>query len=200
MPVKASYLALTGAGAIVVYSGIKGKGISSALRSVISGQPPSAATAASPITTDPTLLTGNSNTAAQNAAIISGATGVNQTPPNAATIATLKAYALTLLTAHGWPTQYSALNNIVMAESSWNSNALNASGAYGIAQALGHGTAATKGTVTNEYGNYGTSTAICVAANSGSGAAQLEWMLNYIGQAYGSPNAAWTFHAANGWY
>lgn len=40
MPLKPSYLLLVGAGAIVAYSGLKGKGIGAAFRSVISGQDP----------------------------------------------------------------------------------------------------------------------------------------------------------------
>lgn len=49
MPVKASYLLLTTAGAIVVWSGIKGVGISSALRDVLSGKNPASATPANQI-------------------------------------------------------------------------------------------------------------------------------------------------------
>jgi hypothetical protein len=40
MPIKPSYLLLTAAGAIVVYSGLKGKGIGDTTRSIISGKDP----------------------------------------------------------------------------------------------------------------------------------------------------------------
>lgn len=40
MPLKPSYLLLVGAGAIVAYSGLKGKGIGAVARGVISGQDP----------------------------------------------------------------------------------------------------------------------------------------------------------------
>jgi hypothetical protein len=40
MPIKPGYLLLTAAGAIVVYSGLKGKGIGATTRSIISGQDP----------------------------------------------------------------------------------------------------------------------------------------------------------------
>jgi cell wall-associated NlpC family hydrolase len=42
LPLKPSYLLLTGAGAIVAVAGVKGWGISSTLRDVVSGQNPSA--------------------------------------------------------------------------------------------------------------------------------------------------------------
>jgi hypothetical protein len=50
MPLKPSYLMLIGGGAIVAYSGLKGKGIGSAFRNVIAGQAPSGATPANLIT------------------------------------------------------------------------------------------------------------------------------------------------------
>jgi hypothetical protein len=50
MPLKASYLALVGGGAIVAYSGFKGKGLGSAVRDVITGQNPKNALAANAIT------------------------------------------------------------------------------------------------------------------------------------------------------
>lgn len=90
-------------------------------------------------------------------------------------------------------------------ESGWNSEARNpTSGAFGIAQALGHGqadTAASDGT--NEYGaEYGLSAAEARAANSGDARWQIEWGLGYIKDTpgYGSPSAAWAHEQANGWY
>jgi hypothetical protein len=49
MPLKPSYLFLAGAGAIVAYSGFKGKNVGSALRDIISGQSPTAALSANTI-------------------------------------------------------------------------------------------------------------------------------------------------------
>lgn len=183
------------AGVVLAWSGIENQTIANTLTSVLRGQAPAAGPAG------PSASAASSASEAANAAAIGAATGINQTPPSAATKTALQAYAQTLLVAHGWPTEFSSLNSIIDAESSWNPNAENPSGAYGIAQALGHGQgSATAGSVTNEYGNYGTSDSICQAANSGSGTAQLEWMLNYIGEAYGSPDAAWAFHEAHGYY
>lgn len=49
MPVKGSYLAIAGVGAIFLWSGLKGKSWSSVLRNVISGKSPTAATTSSAI-------------------------------------------------------------------------------------------------------------------------------------------------------
>jgi NlpC/P60 family len=49
MPVKGTYLAIGAGGAILVWSGLKGKSVSSVLRDVISGKSPSGAAAANTI-------------------------------------------------------------------------------------------------------------------------------------------------------
>jgi fibronectin type III domain protein len=105
-----------------------------------------------------------------------------------------RAFARALMLRHGWGLgqQWTDFQWIVMAESGWNSLATNPqSGAFGIAQALGHGTANTRAADgENNYGNFSTSDAICRAANSGNGFAQLVWMCNYIATVYGSPSGA----------
>lgn len=86
--------------------------------------------------------------------------------------------------ARGWTgAQWTALNNIVMAESSWSTTASNPSGAYGIPQALPGSKMASAGA------NWKT-----------SAATQIKWMLDYIASTYGTPVRAWQFHLANGWY
>lgn len=105
-----------------------------------------------------------------------------------------KAFAMALMLRHGWGLgqQWTDFQWIEMHEAGWNPYARNpSSGAFGIAQALGHGnanTAAPNGE--NNYGNFGTSDAICRAANGGNGYAQLIWMMNYIQIVYGSPSNA----------
>jgi hypothetical protein len=80
--------------------------------------------------------------------------------------------------------QMAALNNIVMAESGWNQKAENeSSGAYGIPQALPGSKMASAGK--NWETDAGT---------------QIAWMLQYIQSRYGTPEKAWAFHLANGWY
>jgi LysM repeat protein len=75
------------------------------------------------------------------------------------------------------------------------------SGALGMAQALGHGTAGSVGSLGNEYGaNYGLTTAQAQQANSGSAQYQALWMCTYIRDTYGTPSAAVQFHLANNYY
>jgi hypothetical protein len=93
-------------------------------------------------------------------------------------------------------------------ESSWNQDAVNStSGAFGIAQALGHGTPGSGGTVVvggsthDEYGaNYGLTTSEAVAANNGNASDQILWGIGYIAAVYGSPSAALAHENAFGWY
>jgi hypothetical protein len=109
-----------------------------------------------------------------------------------------------LLAKFGWAAaEFAALDKLWTRESGWNPHARNpSSGAYGIAQALGHGvscSAAPDGT--NEYGTQGGLTcAEAQAANSGSVRWQIEWGLAYIKARYGDPAAAWAHEQANNWY
>lgn len=109
-----------------------------------------------------------------------------------------------LLGKYGWGLdQMAPLIRLWIQESGWSSTARNsASGAFGIAQALGHGqpdTAAPDGT--NEYGaEYGLTTAEAQQANAGNARWQIEWGLGYIKDRYGSPAAAWAHEQANNWY
>ena len=112
---------------------------------------------------------------------------------------------------YGWGSgaQWSALLNLIRHESGGNPNAFNPSGAYGIAQALGHGCSSCAGCGHNAYGTdtgYGASgltPAQAKQANCGNAWYQLIWMMNYIKQRYGSPSAAWAQYCShpNGcWY
>lgn len=109
-----------------------------------------------------------------------------------------------LLAKYGWPlSQMASLVPLWNRESGWQGKARNpASGAYGVAQALGHGeadTAAADGT--NEYGaQYGLTAAEARQANAGSVRWQIEWGLGYIQSRYGSPQAALQHENTYGWY
>lgn len=85
----------------------------------------------------------------------------------------------------GWTgAQWTALNNIAMAESGWNASADNpSSGAWGIPQALPGSKMASAG-----------------ADWKTNPRTQIAWMLEYIRSRYGTPERAWQFHLANGWY
>lgn len=100
-----------------------------------------------------------------------------------------------LLKKFGWAaSEFTALDKLWGTyESGWNPHARNpTSGAFGIAQALNHGTscsAAPDGT--NEYGpEYGLTCAEAQRANAGSARWQIEWGLGYIQSRYGSPSRA----------
>jgi anti-sigma-K factor RskA len=79
--------------------------------------------------------------------------------------------------------QFSCLDDIWTRESGWRWNAANASGAYGIPQALPGSKMATAGSdwQTNP-------------------ATQIKWGLGYIQSTYGTPCSAWSFWQAHGWY
>ena len=73
-------------------------------------------------------------------------------------------------------TQWGCLLNLWNRESGWVYDAENASGAYGIPQALPGSKMASAG-----------------ADWQTNPATQLKWALQYMNQTYGSPNAAWAF-------
>lgn len=110
-----------------------------------------------------------------------------------------------LLGGFGWTAdQMAPLISLWNGESGWNPQAKNpSSGALGIAQALGHGSPATAGSLGNEYGaEYGLTVADAKAANSGSALQQIRWGLGYIKSRYGSPAAAYAAWSARSphWY
>lgn len=146
-----------------------------------------------------------------------GTTAGTTTTTSPAGIANGKAVSA-VAAAFGWGkgSQYNALSHIIAAESGGNPLIANpSSGAFGIAQALGHGTACSEaknvtyqiaggktvtGTV-NEYGpEYGLTCAQAKAANAGNITDQLKWMLGYIKARYGTPEAAWAYHQKNDSY
>ena len=98
---------------------------------------------------------------------------------------TAQSIAYTMLSSFGWSpsTFFSCLNNIWTRESGWRFNAENASGAYGIPQALPGDKMATAGAdwMTNP-------------------ATQIKWGLGYIQSRYGDPCSAWSFWQAHGYY
>jgi hypothetical protein len=112
---------------------------------------------------------------------VGGAPTVFASPPNAGTAQSI---ANNMLASFGWSTsQFGCLNNIWTRESGWRYNAANASGAYGIPQALPGSKMATAGAdwLTNP-------------------ATQIKWGLGYIKERYGSPCNAWAFWEGHSWY
>jgi hypothetical protein len=92
--------------------------------------------------------------------------------------------AYAMLTSFGFSTsQWSCLDSLWSRESGWRWNAANASGAYGIPQALPGSKMANAGSdwLTNP-------------------ATQIKWGLGYIKNSYGSPCNAWSHEQVDGWY
>jgi hypothetical protein len=107
---------------------------------------------------------------------------VNVPPPNPGTA---QAIAYRMMPSFGFnpKTQFSCLNNIWTRESNWRWNAENASGAYGIPQALPGSKMATAG-----------------ADWQTNPATQIKWGLGYIKGTYGTPCDAWGFWQGHGYY
>jgi hypothetical protein len=98
---------------------------------------------------------------------------------------TAQSIAFNMMSSFGFSasTQFSCLNDIWTRESGWNYLAENASGAYGIPQALPGSKMASAG-----------------ADWATDPTTQIRWGLGYIQSTYGTPCAAWAFWQANGWY
>lgn len=171
MPLKPSYLLLTGGGAIVAYSGIKGKGISSAVRSVIAGQSPANAINTAPITGPPpnavTQFGGGGTGLPFGTA--GGKGGGGSALAN-------KALGMAMAASYGWiGQQWLYLLTGWEEESGWSTTAANQPSdpynhAYGIPQA-----------------NPGTKMASAGAGWRTSARVQIAWGLGYIKATYGSP-------------
>ncbi|MGO9292679.1 MAG: lytic transglycosylase domain-containing protein [Streptosporangiaceae bacterium] len=92
--------------------------------------------------------------------------------------------AMALLPSYGWPSsQFSCLDELWNEESGWNYEAENASGAYGIPQALPGSKMASAG-----------------ADWATDPKTQIIWGLGYIKSLYGTPCGAWAHEEADGWY
>ncbi|MEU3607225.1 transglycosylase SLT domain-containing protein [Streptomyces sp. NPDC035033] len=119
-------------------------------------------------------------TFAASAAVLLGASGAVLGTTGTASAASPQELARQIVPA----SQYASFSKIVSHESGWNFKATNSSsGAYGLVQALPASKMASAGSdwKTNP-------------------ATQIKWGLNYMNERYGSPNAAWAFWQANGWY
>jgi hypothetical protein len=95
-----------------------------------------------------------------------------------------RAIAQSLLGGYGWgQSQMPCLNSLWNRESGWNVHAANASGAYGIPQALPGSKMSSAGP---DWANNPTT--------------QIKWGLGYIKSMYGSPCGAWGHSQSTGWY
>lgn len=184
MPLKASYLLLTGGGALIAYAGIKGKGVGAAAREVIQGQSPGKAAPGAQI---------QGATYGPGVAATAHAAGTTpaQAAPSTARVAKNQAIGRTLATAYGWGfgSQWNSLVALWNQESGWNNYAYNTNGgATGIPQALPHTKMPRIAWLPSQGG-------------AASATAQITWGLAYIKATYGDPNTAWGGYAGRGgWY
>jgi hypothetical protein len=107
---------------------------------------------------------------------------VNLPPPNPGTA---QSTAYNMMSSFGFnpKTEFSCLNNIWTRESGWRYDAANASGAYGIPQALPGSKMASAG-----------------ADWQTNPATQIRWGLGYIKSVYGTPCNAWAFWQGHNYY
>lgn len=182
-------LGLAASGALLVYSGLTGKGFLTGIQAVVQGKSPATGSVTSPIG-------GNNLTAAPN---------TYPAPGNGQADTSSGMQALKLAAANrGWDTgaEWTALDAIENQEAGYNPLATNSSsGAFGLAQSLGHsfsGGPAPNGV--NEYGGEGLTPAESEQASMGNPTYQAIWMVNYIADRYGDPIAAEQFHLAHDYY
>ena len=105
-------------------------------------------------------------------------------------------------------TQLTCLGELWNRESGWDSYIQNPqSGAFGIAQALGHGGTATTAYVVVDYPGGGHSNGKVAVneypsynANAGGALYQIIWGLSYIKSTYGTPCGAWAQEVHGGYY
>lgn len=171
-------IALAGlaAGGLFLFSGIKGKSITQALQYMIQGKNPSGAPQANPVS-------GTGTPSGPGSA--SGTVTAQGGSPSGTSQKANQALGRLMAGSYGWATgtEWTALNNIVMAESGWDNQAQNpTSTAYGIFQFLD------------------TTWASVGYTKSSDPVVQIAAGLAYIKQRYSDPVKAWQFHLANGWY
>jgi hypothetical protein len=135
-------------------------------------------------------MVGNPKMATSQASLSGGSSGsgsgstsvlVNMPPPDPGTA---QSTAFGLLSSYGFASsQWGCLDDLWQRESGWVYNAENASGAYGIPQALPGSKMASAGP---DWQTNPTT--------------QIKWGLGYIKSVYGDPCGAWSHEEADGWY
>ena len=141
--------------------------------------------AAKPEMVSPSQVMASSAPSASPSASASAGTGNSEPTAPVPSSGTAQRIGYNMLPSFGFSqsTQWGCLYNLWMRESGWVVDAQNASGAYGIPQALPASKMATAGSdyLTNP-------------------ATQIKWGLGYIKSTYGTPCAAWNFELQNNFY
>ena len=206
MAVSGLGVAYTVSGFVLLWSGVSNRSVKDTLTSFLHGS-----VAAPEPTGAPTIGISTSGSTAANPGNQTTATDTQigtasgGTAVTASTVTGIENYGLARMVAasYGWASgnDWAALTEVINRESGGNPNAMNPSGAYGIAQALGHAGPGDAGTVSSTaYGGYGVPAATCKGANSGNATDQLIWMCAYIKETYGDPAGAWNSEETRGYY
>lgn len=165
-------VAAIAAGVLLAYAGVKGYSVGTTIKSLVTGKSPQNQAQVSPVGTP----TGSAAAGSQD-------TGTSSPGGSGGTPSQNKALGQQMAAAapYNWTgAQWTALNDIVEAESGWSSTVVNSSStASGIAQNINGWS--------SDY-------------QKGNARQQIAWLLNYIQQRYGTPVMAWAFHKKNGWY
>ena len=142
---------------------------------------------AKPVLASPAAVAAAATAAATGTGTGTGSGGggvvyVTSTPPNPNTAQSI---AYNMMASFGFSpsTYFGCLLDLWNRESGWRYDAENASGAYGIPQALPGSKMASAG-----------------ADWQTNPATQIRWGLGYIKSIYGNPCSAWAFEEANGYY
>ena len=169
-----------GAAVAQISGGKSGLELASARQQVILQ---TAATQTFSVTTTPKISSAPPPASSSGGGTSGGAPVVNAPAPNPGSAQSI---AYGLLSSYGFSTsQWGCLDDLWNAESGWRYNAANASGAYGIPQALPGSKMASAGP------NWQTNPTT-----------QIKWGLWYIkyGSSYGPTCGAWAHEQADGWY
>ena len=189
MAASGAAVAYCAAGGLILYSGIKGATIGDTVQSLLTGN--------LNVSDTETVNFGSGGSGSSPAGSGSG------TPSGSASASASanQALAKTIIAASpayaGWDTgqEWSDLVSLWNQESGWSATADNASsGAYGIAQALGHGSNGAP-----YPSSYSAANPAAYGGTSNPGE-QIEWGLSYIAGTYGTPILAWAHEEANDWY
>lgn len=189
MPAKPSYLLLAGGGAILLWSGLKGKSVTSVAHALIGGQDPASASQANAIS-GLAAPPGTAGATASTPGVTGPVSSSNSARQNQA-IAKMLAISM----GHAdWTTgqQWADWLALWTRESGWDATAYypsthttnpDDSHAFGIPQALPASKMASAG-----------------ADWRTNPATQIKWGIGYISQTYGSPSSAWGHEQSAGWY
>lgn len=179
--IRSGTIVIVLAGAVLSYAAVKGKGVGDSLRTLIGGGNPADTPDGVGRITGTGVSTASGDSGSGDSSGVSG--GLS------ASAAGNRRIAQVMAASRGWVgNQWLALDQIIMHESGYDSEAVNPSShAGGIGQA-------------NPYTKMPRIAWPKKLGGGGSAVAQIGWMLSYISSRYGDPAHAWAHWQANGWY